>query len=250
MASGVARVATAIGLLFAAALTDSIARGDEKQTEDPEIARAHYRTGEMYYAKRRFIDAAHEFEQAFQLSGRPLLLHHAGKAYEAGEDFARALRAYRRFLEKSPDTQDRRAVEQRISDLNLLVGRLTIRCSVDGATVRIDGEEIGATPVTPELEVKPARHELVVSRDGYATWKSQVEITLGRSIALDVELKPMVKLVRVEAPVAARVPLYKRWWLWTVVGGTLVGVAAITAGVLGSSAGSDSIPTSQLPGVR
>jgi tetratricopeptide (TPR) repeat protein len=237
-------------VVIATALSSGIAHGNQHPSDDPDIARAHFRTGEMYYAKGRFLDAAREFEQAFQLSNRTQLLHYAAKSYDAGEDFARALRTYRRFLEKSPAAQDRQAVEQRISELYLLVGRLTIRCSVDGATVRLDGEEIGSTPVTAELEVKPSRHEVSVSRDGYATWKKPVDVTLGRAIVVEVQLKPMVKLIRVDAPVAPRVPIYKRWWLWTIVGGTAVGVAAITAGVLGSSAATDSIPTGQLPGVR
>ena len=42
---------------------------------DDEAARRHFRLGQAYYQNGQFPEAAAEFEQAYQLSGRPQLLY-------------------------------------------------------------------------------------------------------------------------------------------------------------------------------
>ena len=80
-------------------------------------------------------------------------------------------------------------------------GTLTVRTDVDGATVVVDGEEKGATPLT--LTLPAGEHLVAVSLDGYAAMVRTVEtlpneettVTLtiqapDRSAMLEVETKP------------------------------------------------------------
>src|SRR5260370_20036839 len=94
--------------------------------KDVELAKAHFATGQIYYERGRFPDAAREFEEAYRLSGRAELLYNMGKAYDGSTDAARALSAYRRFLAQVKASADRPWVMGRVEQLGKIVGRLSI----------------------------------------------------------------------------------------------------------------------------
>jgi hypothetical protein len=216
---------------------------------DVELAKAHYRTGEIYYERSMFPEAAHEFEEAYRLSHRPELLYNMGKSYDGQRDHARALTAYRRFLAQVTVSPDRSTVEHRIAVLATLVGRLKITASVDGAAVRVDGEPAGATPLADALEVNPGGHVVEVAHEGFATWRASSVVPPGGETAVSAQLVSLVKVIRVE--VKERLPVYKRWYVWTAVAAAAVVASAITVGVLeGRGADTPSGAWAQLPGVR
>jgi tetratricopeptide (TPR) repeat protein len=218
-------------------------------TTDIELAKAHFRTGEIYYDRGRYADASREFEEAYRLSGRGELLYNMGKSYDGGGDAARALAAYRRFLATVEKSPDRLAVIARVDQLGKIVGRLAITSTVPGSTVKVDGAELGVTPIDP-VEVNPGGHSVEVGHEGYSTWKGQVVASPGAATAVPAEPKSLVKIVRVEVPTEKTTPVYKKWWLWTIVGAVVV-AGGVTAAVLATQ-GSDnpSGPFAQLPSVR
>jgi tetratricopeptide (TPR) repeat protein len=214
---------------------------------DVELAKAHFRTGEIYYERGRFPDAAREFEEAYRLSGRPELLYNMGKAYDGSSDAARALKAYRRFLAQVQQSPDRPWVNGRVEQLGKIVGRLAISSTVDGSTVKLDGAELGQTPLHEPVEVNPGSHDIEVGHEGYTTWRHKVVATPGQVSDVAGEPKAVVQIVEVEKK---STPVYKKWWLWTgvvVVVGVVVGV---TAGVLVSRDDGVSGPHAQLPAVK
>jgi tetratricopeptide (TPR) repeat protein len=220
------------------------------QAEDVDIAKAHFNTGEAYYQHGRFVDAAHEFEEAYRLSAKAPLLYNVGKSYDGASDFARALDAYKRFLDAAgPDNPDVDFSAQRVERLQKLVGRVTLAGAVPGSAVALDGQPLGKTPLPGALVLNPGRHALELSHDGYARFRTSVDVPVGGDTTVTARQLEDVKVVRVGAPAAAEKPLYKRWWLWTAVGGAVVVAGVITAVVLTS--GSDNgPPTAQLPEVH
>jgi tetratricopeptide (TPR) repeat protein len=216
---------------------------------DLELAKAHFNTGQIYYERGRFPDAAREFEEAYRLSKKPELLYNMGKSYDGSSDAARALFAYRRFLDNVKQSPDRPWVTGRVDQLSKIVGRLDITSTVNGSAVKLDGTEIGATPLREPVEVNPGSHDIEVAREGYSTWKSKVVASPGQLTTVSAEPKSLVKIVRVEVE-RKSTPVYKKWWLWTIVG-----VAAVGLGVglgVGLTAQDDGIsgPHAQLPAVR
>jgi hypothetical protein len=71
---------------------------------------------------------------------------------------------------------------------------LRVEANVSGAKVSLDGEERGTTPV--ELSnVKPGRHELAVSAEGYETRTETIEVEGGkRDIKIDLVSPPVATL--------------------------------------------------------
>jgi tetratricopeptide (TPR) repeat protein len=216
---------------------------------DIELAKAHFNTGQIYYERGRFPDAAHEFEEAYRLSNRAELLYNMGKAYDGSSDAARALRAYRRFLANVKESPDRAWVEGRVDQLAKIVGRLDITSTVAGSTVKLDGQELGLTPLSEPVDVNPGGHDIEVAREGYATWKTRVVAGPGQLVPVAAEPKEHVKIVRVEVEKKST-PLYKRWWVWTAVGVVAAGV--VVGAVVGTQTGGDGIsgPHAQLPAVK
>jgi tetratricopeptide (TPR) repeat protein len=216
---------------------------------DLELAKAHFNTGQIYYERGRFPDAAREFEEAYRLSKKPELLYNMGKSYDGSSDAARALFAYRRFLANVKQSPDRPWVTGRVDQLSKIVGRLSITSTVDASTVKLDGAEMGVTPLKEPVEVNPGSHDVEVAREGYSTWKSKVVASPGQLVDVAADPKSLVKIVRVEVEKKST-PVYKKWWLWTIVG-----VAAVGLGVglgVGLTAGDDGVsgPHAQLPAVR
>jgi tetratricopeptide (TPR) repeat protein len=216
---------------------------------DLELAKAHFNTGQIYYERGRFPDAAREFEEAYRLSGRPELLYNMGKAYDGSTDAARALSAYRHFLAQVRDSTDRPWVNGRVEQLGRIVGRLAITSTVTGSTVKLDGAEIGVTPLAEPIEVNPGSHRIEVGHEGYSTWKTTLVASPGQSLDVAGEPKSLVKIVRVEVEKKST-PVYKKWWLWTTVVVAAGVVAGVTAGVLASRDDGVSGPHAQLPEVK
>jgi PEGA domain/Tetratricopeptide repeat len=215
---------------------------------DLELAKAHFATGELYYERGRYPDAAREFEEAYRLSQRPELLYNMGKSYDGIGDHARALAAYRRFLNAVVVSPDRAQVTDRAKQLQLLVGVVTIKASVDGSAVTIDGLAVGTTPLAEALELNPGAHKMEIVHEGFATWRGDVTAAPGAQQTVNAEQISLVKVIRVEVP-EKKVPIYKRWWLWTAVG-VVIAAGAVTAGVLVSQQPPVAGPFAVLPKVQ
>jgi tetratricopeptide (TPR) repeat protein len=216
---------------------------------DVELAKAHFRTGEIYYERGRYPDAAREFEEAYRLSQRGELLYNMGKSYDGAGDQARALRAYRRFLSAVISSPDRKSVSDRVTALEKLVGRVVIRTSIDGAAVEVDGEKIGMSPLDNALELNPGGHAVLATKEGYKSYRGKVVVAPGTEVTVDAKLDSLVTVKFIEVREKPQ-PVYKKWWLWTIVGVVAVG-AAVTGGVLGSQAANAiNGPSLQLPKVQ
>ena len=219
--------------------------------EDVDIAKAHFATGQINYEHGRFADAAREFEEAYRLSGKAPLLYNVGKSYDGGNDFAHALDAYRRFLAAAPpDNPDRDFAQKRIEMLDTLVGKIAIAGAVDGSTVSLDEKSAGTTPLAAPLIVNPGRHKLALAHEGYATFRTAVDVPVGGTASVAAQQTEAVKVVTVAAAREKDVPVYKKWWLWTAVGGAVVVAGVITAVVVTSDSSTNGTPTVQLPQVK
>jgi tetratricopeptide (TPR) repeat protein len=215
---------------------------------DLELAKAHFRTGELNYERASYADAAKEFEEAYRLSGRAEMLYNMGKSYDGSGDMRGALAAYRRFLSAVTTSPDRPFVEKRAAELDVLVARLTITCPVPGATVTLDGQKIGVVPLPPPpLELNPGDHALEVAAEGYGTFRRKIHLEQRQTETVDAPLVSLVKVIRVEEK---KVPVYKRWYLWTAVG-VVVAAGVVTGAVLGARKANEiDGPSLQLPKVQ
>lgn len=109
----------------------------------------------------------------------------------------RYVRSFGRVITKmsEPYTAFRRKVssllglESRTSDKPSPENALRVRSNVEGASVTIDGEAAGETPLDRK-GLEPGRHEIRVDADGYEPWTTEVELDRESTVAIRASLTP------------------------------------------------------------
>jgi tetratricopeptide (TPR) repeat protein len=88
------------------------------RADDVNAAREHFQRGSTAYDLGRFLDAAHEYEAAYEAKRDPNLLFNIGQAYRFVPDYAKAVLAFKAYLRNAPDHAPNRAeVESRIVEM-------------------------------------------------------------------------------------------------------------------------------------
>lgn len=89
-----------------------------------EAAREHMERGQELFTSSRFIEAAEEFQLAYEAQAFSAFLFNAGVAYERHGDPARAADFFARYLDRDPDAGDAREVRVRIEQLRTAAANL------------------------------------------------------------------------------------------------------------------------------
>jgi hypothetical protein len=122
------------------------------------------------------------------------------------------------------------------------VGTLHLRLEPADAAVAVDGLTLTPT-ANGELLLEVGDHVLECSRTGYVSARRAFQIHGGQTEELVVQLASVQPTASAKAPrgplatpredhddtPSKATPVYKRWWLWTVVGLVVAGAAAGTA---------------------
>ena len=80
-------------------------------------ARKHYDAGSRKFDVGEYDSAAEEFKAAYEIVGDPVILYNIAQSYRLAQKHDLALRFYKTYLRKVPDTKNRAEVESRIEDL-------------------------------------------------------------------------------------------------------------------------------------
>jgi tetratricopeptide (TPR) repeat protein len=102
-----------IALAVAAALTFQ----RPAQADNVDDAKRHFAAGTKAYEIGAYDEAIKEYGEAYRLIDDPALLFNLAQAHRFAGHTVEALRAYRMFLLKLPNTPNRSEVESRIADL-------------------------------------------------------------------------------------------------------------------------------------
>jgi tetratricopeptide (TPR) repeat protein len=85
--------------------------------DDLTAAREHFRRGSTAYDLGRFLDAAHEYEAAYEAKADPSLLFNIGQSYRFVPDYPKAILAFKAYLRNAPNAPNRAEVETRIFEM-------------------------------------------------------------------------------------------------------------------------------------
>ncbi|MEM6786877.1 MAG: PEGA domain-containing protein [Myxococcota bacterium] len=93
-------------------------------------------------------------------------------------------------------------------------GQVVVKTDPEGATITIDGEPAGLSPLT--VQADRGRHEIEISLDGFDTVEDVVTVDPGRDATVNITL-------------TSETPVYEAWWFWTSIGAAVVVGGALTA---------------------
>lgn len=172
--------------------------------DDEAAAREHYRKGSSFFDVGRFSEAAHEYEVAYQFKNDPALLFNLGQAYRFSNEYEKAIIAYKSFLRRVPRASNAAIVQTHIANLQELIEKQKrAGTSAPSGTM---APESAVEPTPPPPAAAPA-----------TTTATEPAKTTASTTASSAPDRPK--------------PLYKKWWLWTVVGGVVVVGLGVGLGV-------------------
>jgi len=209
----------------------------DQGVESARRAREEFRAGIEHYQASRYVEAIHSFQVAASLIPSADLWFNIASAYEQlartrGEltDFEQAISHYRRYLTEQVDPPDRAAVEANIvvlaerleaareaQTVDATTGTLRVRSEFEGATVRVDADVIGQTPIDEDLSLAPGRHRVEATREGYIPFLAEISLDVGVPVTTRIDLMPS----RTHRPIVQD-PIFA-WVAWGLAGASLIG---------------------------
>jgi len=110
---------------------------------------------------------------------------------------------YRKVLteggaELSPELKD--AASQKLDDAKQHIGVVTLTVTPDGATVTIDGKEVGKTPLPQSVFLAPGDYTFGFTADGYTPMEHKITVEAGSESERTFALEPIPVVVEKPKP--------------------------------------------------
>jgi hypothetical protein len=173
----------------AAALGEAPALADGKGAK--READRHFKTGVRLFDEGKYSEALAEFEQAYSLASHPLVLYNLAAAHRALSQYAQAVELYNRFLTEGKGVVRPRQLargRRELNELLRLVARIDVTTKPEGATVSVDGRELGPTPLEQALILGPGDHVVSATLDGHSPAERSVRVSAGDTLAVALAL--------------------------------------------------------------
>jgi hypothetical protein len=159
----------------------------------PNDAAAHFDRGVRFYAEGDYPAALVEFRRAYEIAPNWQVLFNLGQTYFQLRDYANALVTLRRFVREGGNDirkDDRATVDPELADLVNRVGTVTVRANVDGASVSIDDQVVGTTPMHDPVLVSAGTRRITALAPGRAPIERRVAIAGGDAITVALDFAP------------------------------------------------------------
>jgi len=171
------------------------AQGDN----ETEIARQRFREGVAHYDRQDYEKARMAFLQAYLLKPHPAVLLNlaqselrAGRHAEAAENFAK-------YIRQNPTAPAMEHAKSGFEEAKLRVTELNVQVNASGASVSVDGADVGRSPLPNVVFLMPGRHT-VMARKGSASAERVLDAVAGRREYIALELREGYAVAPVVAP--------------------------------------------------
>ena len=185
--------ARGISLVCVAAVLSAVtpARADVSESVRVE-AREHFDRGLRLFNQQDNDGALVEFTRAYELVPHPMVLYNLGLVLSSAGRSLKAVEAFDKLL-ANPGSLDAgrlsRAKDERARQA-ALIGEVTVTATVEGASVELDGFDVGKTPLPAPLRVASGPHVIAMMAPGYAPMRKQVAVAGSAKDTLAFELQP------------------------------------------------------------
>jgi tetratricopeptide (TPR) repeat protein len=171
-------------------------------------------------AADKYQRALEAYQRAFDIYPKPQLYWLIALAEQRLERYLDALRHYQQLLREVEDINDalKQQVEINIEECKQHVATLTFKVEPEGATITVDGEDIGAAPYADPVFLAPGEHTVAVTAEGHTPFEDSVTLEAGaeseRTITLEeipvvvTKPKPKPKPAPKPLPPVSKTPLF------------------------------------------
>jgi hypothetical protein len=158
-----------------------------------------YTSATMLMKNGDFAGAMSKYGQAYDLAKDPRLLFNMAICARNLHQYARMqklLEGYRREAASSMTAEDAGEVSQALAAIKNLVGTVKLSVTQPDATVTVDGETIGVTPLAEALVLDLGEHTVVVRKDGFATVEKVIPVSGGSDVLESIALVAQEHIAR------------------------------------------------------
>jgi len=172
-----------------------------EQTAEQKEADRHFKAGVGLYKEAKFSEALAEFERAYEIAPHPLVLYNIAACHRELSHYGDAVKFYERFLKEGEGKVPPARLKEAKAELDGVLARIarvtiTIKGG-EGATVLLDGAELGTMPLDGPLIVPPGEHKFTVRAEGKQDAERSVRVASGDTVEVTLQLQDKPK----EAPV-------------------------------------------------
>jgi hypothetical protein len=153
----------------------------------------HYKKGVALFKEGDFASALAEFRAAYQAVPSWEVLYNLGLTERRLFKYGQAVRTLNQYLEEGGKKvpADRRAsVETELSQIRALTSKVTVKVEGAPATVLVDGEEVGKSPLAEPILLGPGKHVLKATREGEPDAEQTIELASGGATEVVLAVKP------------------------------------------------------------
>jgi len=158
-----------------------------------------YVSAKILLNNRDFAGALAKYRQAYELSKDPRLLFDMAICERGVRAYARMqglLRRYEQEAGPAISPQDKAQVDDALAAIQNLVGAVSLTVSEDGAAVAVDTEPVGTTPLAQPLVMDLGKHRVTVTKAGFQTIDTTVDVTGGSQADVSLTLAPQLAQAR------------------------------------------------------
>lgn len=177
-------------LLVAALAAVSASPAHAQDDASVAMARERFKEGVQFFDQKQFDKARAAFLQAYALKKHPAVLLNlaqselrSGHEADAAKHFAQYLREH-----KEATDSERQGAEAGLTSAKASVAELTVHVDQDGASVLVDGDVEGITPLPGPLYLSPGSHNIRARKDGQEV-DLQVTTSAGQSSATNLRFR-------------------------------------------------------------
>lgn len=155
------------------------------------VAKEHYENARLLFHNGDHAGALLKFQLAYENSHDPRLLWNIAACEKQQRHYAKMTSLIEQYLHDGAaliNESERSNAQIVLDTLKPFVGDLQLQVNEPAATVTVDDEKAGTTPV-PTLRVDMGARKIRVYKEGFENWNGTQNITGGTSVSVTVELK-------------------------------------------------------------
>ena len=168
-----------------------------------------FERGSTLFEDADFRGARAEFEHAYDLAGEPRILYNVAVCDKMLHKYTRAVESLERSLReggKQLPAEYVNRTKETIATLAPYVSKIVITADQQGASVLIDGEPVGSTPIDGPIAIEVGEHLVSVRKSGYLDVPKRVRVTGSEIASASFELEAAVSRAELTVGVSGAPP--------------------------------------------
>ena len=169
-------------------------------------ARRHFENGLAQVKNKAYGEAIAEFNQAYDLGHDFAVLYEIGQAYVAIDHPVFAVRTLKQYLGeggKRIPAARRKQVEAEIAKQQGQIATVFVHATIERAVVKVDGVDVGRTPLPDKLEVTGGSHLISATAVGCRPWEQRANLPGGERRDIEIQFEAAEFPAAAAGPVAA-----------------------------------------------